>query len=43
MWNTKKKSNTDELICKTEIETHVQRQSMNTRGEGGWNELGDWD
>ena len=34
------KNDTDELICKAEIETQMQRTN---RGEGGWDELGDWD
>ena len=34
---------TDELICKAEIETQMQRTYGYQGGKGGWNELGDWD
>ena len=37
MWN--EKNDTDELICKAEIENKL----MDTKAEGGQNELGDWD
>ena len=38
------KNGTDELICKAEIETQVQRTNLWTpRGAGWWNELGYWD
>ena len=46
------KNGTDELVCKAEIETQMQRTNVWTpRGEsgggggggGGWDELGDWD
>ena len=39
------KNGTDELVCKEEIETQMQRTNIWTpRGEGGWwDELGDWD
>ena len=37
------KNDTDELICKTEIETQMQRTNIQIpSGEGGWDELGDW-
>ena len=36
---------TDELVCKAEIETQMQRTNVwLPRGESvGWDELGDWD
>ena len=38
------KNGIDDLICKTEIETEMQRINMDTKwGRGGWHELGDWD
>ena len=37
MWN--EKNDTDELICKAEIENKL----MDTKAEGGQNELGEWD
>ena len=38
------KNGTDEPICKTEIETQMQRTNIWTpRGEKEWDELGDWD
>ena len=42
------KNGTDELVCKAEIETQMQRKNIWTpRGEsgegGGRDELGDWD
>ena len=43
------KNGTDELVCKAEIETQMQRTNIWTpRGESGgcgwwWDELGDWD
>ena len=39
------KNDTDELTCKTEIETQMQRTNVWIRREegGGWDELGDWD
>ena len=37
------KNDTDELICKTEIETQMQRTNIQIpSGEGGWDELGVW-
>ena len=47
MWNLK--NGTDELVCKAEIETQMQRTNISTKGGkwqgggGGWDELGDWD
>ena len=40
-----KKNDIDDLICRAEIETQTQRTNVWTprRGEGGWEELGDWD
>ena len=36
------KNGRDELICKTEIESQVQKTNLwLPRGEGGWDELGD--
>ena len=43
MWNTKRNNDTDELICKRNKDTDIEIGSMDTRGERGWNELGDWD
>ena len=41
MWNLK--NETDELICKTERETDVENEGMDTkRGKGGW-EIGNWE
>ena len=42
------KNGADELVCKTEIETQMQRTNVWTPsgesgGEGWWNDLGDWD
>ena len=38
------KNGIDDLICKAEIETHIENTCMDTKGEGGvWEELGDWD
>ena len=37
------KNGTDELICQTEIETEVKNKHMDTWGEAGAIELGDWD
>ena len=38
------KNHIDELIYKAEIETQTQRTNIwIPRGEGGWNELRDWD
>ena len=38
------KSDTDEFICKAEIDTDVENKPMDTKvGRGGCNELGDWD
>ena len=38
------KNGIDEPICKTEIETQMQRTNMWTpSGEEEWDELGDWD
>ena len=35
------KNGTDELICKTEIETQIYKTDLWIRQ--GWDELGDWD
>ena len=41
MWNLK--NETDELICKTEIETDMENKGMDTkRVKGGW-EIGNWE
>ena len=38
------KTGLDNLIYKAEIETQMQKnQSMDTKEEGLWDELGDWD
>ena len=38
------KNGIDDLICKAEIETQTQRTNVwIPRGEGGWEELGNWD
>ena len=38
------KNGTDELICKAEIESQMQKTSYGYQGgKGGWDELGDWD
>ena len=38
------KNNTDELICKAEIKTWVQRMNLQLpKGKGEWDELRDWD
>ena len=37
------KNGTDELICQTEIKTEVKNKHMDTWGEAGAVELGDWD
>ena len=38
------KNDTDELICKTEIETKMYRTNYEyQRRKLGWDELGDWD
>ena len=37
------KNGTDELICQTEIETEVKNKHLDTWGEAGAVELGDWD
>ena len=38
------KNGTDDLICKAEIETQMQRTNLwIPRGEGERDELGDWD
>ena len=39
------KNDTDELVCKAEIETQMQRTNIQIpSGEGdGWDELGNWD
>ena len=39
------KNDTDELICKAEIETDVEsgRMDNGVGGEGRWDESGDWD
>ena len=40
------KNGTDELVCKAEIETQIQRTNVWTssgEGGGGCDELGDWD
>ena len=37
------KNGTDELICKAEIETQMQKTNIWTlRRKGGWDELGNW-
>ena len=34
---------TDDLICKVETDTDVEKKCMGTKGERrGWEELGDW-
>ena len=34
----------DELICKVEIESQMQKTNLwLPRGEAGWEEVGDWD
>ena len=38
------KNGTDELICKAEIESQMQKTNLGYQGgEGEWDELGDWD
>ena len=38
------KNGIDELICKAEIKTQMERINLRIpRGKGGWDELGDWD
>ena len=37
-----KKYGIDALICKAEIETDTENKRMDTKGRGGWGELGDW-
>ena len=40
------KNGTDDLMCKTEIETQTQRTNIWTprgSGKGEWDEFGDWD
>ena len=34
---------TDELVFRAEIDTDVENKCMDTKGEGEWDELGDWD
>ena len=44
MWNLENDS--DELNCKEEIKTQMQRTNVWLPvggGRGGWDELGDWD
>ena len=37
------KNGIDDLICKAQIETHVENKCMDTKGkEVGGEELGDW-
>ena len=43
MWNLKKKS-TNELICKTEVESKIQKTNLRYEGiRWGRDKLGDWD
>ena len=37
------KNGTDEPICRAGIEKQTQRADVWTWGDGGWDELGDWD
>ena len=38
------KNDTDELICKAEIQTQTQRTNVwIPGGKGSWDELGNWD
>ena len=37
------KNDTDELICKAEIESQMQKTNLWLPRDGGWDELGDWD
>ena len=38
------KNDIDDLICKAEVETQIQRTNIQIlRGKGGWEELGDCD
>ena len=38
------KNGIDDVICKTEIETVVEKNMDTKTGKGiGWDELGDWD
>jgi len=41
MYN-RKKIGIDNLIYKAEIETDLESKHMDIKGEGGWDELGDW-